>query len=67
MNVHWTKTAEDHLDAIYAYIAQDSPEYVLRVVDRKKLRSDLFFAVNWTASYPKRSNPKNNNVLTLIY
>jgi len=27
MRVHWTDTAEGHLDAIYAYIAQDSPEY----------------------------------------
>jgi len=27
MKVHWTNTAEGHLEAIYAYIAQDSPEY----------------------------------------
>lgn len=39
MKVHWTKTAEDHLDAIFAYIAQDSPEYALRVVDRITNRS----------------------------
>jgi plasmid stabilization system protein ParE len=39
MKVHWTKTAEDHLDAIYAYIAQDSSEYALRVVDRITRRS----------------------------
>jgi len=25
MKVHWTETAERHLDAIDAYIAQDSP------------------------------------------
>lgn len=39
MNVHWTDTAQDHLDAIYAYIAQDSPEYGLRMVDRLTQRS----------------------------
>ncbi len=34
MKVHWTETAEGHLDAIYAYIAQDSTTYALRTVDR---------------------------------
>jgi plasmid stabilization system protein ParE len=34
MKVHWTETAEGHLDAIYAYIAQDSPKYAMRMVDR---------------------------------
>ena len=34
MKVHWTETAERHLDAIYAYIAQDSTTYALRTVDR---------------------------------
>jgi toxin ParE1/3/4 len=39
MNVHWTDTAEGHLDAIYAYVAQDSPEYARRMVDRLTRRS----------------------------
>jgi addiction module RelE/StbE family toxin len=39
MKVHWTDTAQDHLDAIHAYIAQDSPEYALRTVDRLTRRS----------------------------
>jgi len=39
MTVHWTDTAQDHLDAIYTYIAQDSPEYALRMVDRLTRRS----------------------------
>ncbi len=39
MTVHWTDTAQNHLDAIYAYIAQDSPEYALRMVDRLTWRS----------------------------
>ncbi len=34
MKVHWTDAAEGHLDAIYTYIAQDSPTYALRMVDR---------------------------------
>ncbi|MBN2468735.1 MAG: type II toxin-antitoxin system RelE/ParE family toxin [Deltaproteobacteria bacterium] len=39
MKVHWTDTAEKHLDAIYSYIAQDSPEYARRIVDRLTRRS----------------------------
>jgi plasmid stabilization system protein ParE len=39
MKVHWTDTAEGHLDAIHAYIAQDSPEYARRMVDRLTRRS----------------------------
>lgn len=39
MKVHWTETAGKHLDAIYAYIAQDSPEFAKRVVDRLTRRS----------------------------
>ncbi len=34
MKVHWTETAEEHLDAIYNYIAQDSAEYAKSMVDR---------------------------------
>lgn len=34
MKVHWTETAEAHLDAIYGYIAQDSEAYALRMVDQ---------------------------------
>ena len=40
MKVHWTEVAQEHLDGIYAYIAQDSPEYALRVVDRLTRRSE---------------------------
>ena len=39
MKVHWTDTAEEHLDAIYAYIALDFPAYAKRVVDRLTRRS----------------------------
>jgi len=39
MRVHWTGAAQRHLDAIYAYIAQDSAEYALRMVDRLTRRS----------------------------
>jgi addiction module RelE/StbE family toxin len=39
MKVHWTDTAQEHLDAIHAYIAQDSPEYAKRMVDRLTRRS----------------------------
>ena len=39
MKVHWTNAAQGHLDAIYAYIAQDSPEYARRTVDQLTRRS----------------------------
>ena len=39
MKVYWTDTAQAHLDAIHAYIAQDSVEYALRMVDRLTRRS----------------------------
>lgn len=39
MKVHWTATAQAHLDAIHAFIAQDSPEYARRMVDRLTRRS----------------------------
>jgi toxin ParE1/3/4 len=39
MKVHWTETAEGHLDALYAFIAQDSSEYAKRMVDRLTRRS----------------------------
>jgi addiction module RelE/StbE family toxin len=39
MKVHWTNTAEGHLDAIFNYIAQNSPEYAKCMVDRITRRS----------------------------
>jgi plasmid stabilization system protein ParE len=39
MKVYWTDTAVGHLDAIYAHIALDSPEYARRMVDRLTRRS----------------------------
>jgi toxin ParE1/3/4 len=39
MKVLWTDTSESHLDAIHDYIAQNSPEYAKRIVDRLTRRS----------------------------
>jgi len=39
MKVHWTNTAEGHLDAIFNFIQQDSPEYARHMVDRITRRS----------------------------
>jgi plasmid stabilization system protein ParE len=39
VKVHWTGTARDHLWAIHAYVARNSPEYALRIVDRPTRRS----------------------------
>jgi toxin ParE1/3/4 len=39
VKVHWTDTAEAHLDGIYRHIAHDSSTYAKRVVDRITSRS----------------------------
>ena len=39
MKVHWTDTAQGHLDAIHAFIARDSAAYAKRTVDRLTRRS----------------------------
>ncbi|KAB8319833.1 type II toxin-antitoxin system RelE/ParE family toxin [Tolypothrix campylonemoides VB511288] len=39
MKVFWTDTAVQHLSAIYTYIAQNSPQYAERIVDRLTRRS----------------------------
>ena len=39
MKVHWTRTAERHLDSIYEFIAHDSSRYAKIVVDRLTKRS----------------------------
>ncbi len=39
MNVVWTDAAIAHLQAIHDYIAQTSPEYARRVIDRLTRRS----------------------------
>ncbi len=41
MKVHWTDTAQGHLNSIHEYIARDSAEYALRTVDRLTRRSQL--------------------------
>ncbi len=39
MNVQWTVTALEHLRSIHSYIAQSSPRYAQRIVDRLTRRS----------------------------
>jgi plasmid stabilization system protein ParE len=39
VNVQWTESALSQLDAIYEYIAQTSPEYASRIIDRLTRRS----------------------------
>lgn len=41
MKVFWTETADGHLDAIHAYISEDSETYALRILDRITTRSQL--------------------------
>jgi addiction module RelE/StbE family toxin len=40
VKVFWTETAQDHLDAIHAFISIDSPTYALRVIDRLTRRAE---------------------------
>ncbi|MBN4001307.1 type II toxin-antitoxin system RelE/ParE family toxin [Nostoc sp. LPT] len=39
MKVFWTETAVENLSAIYTYIAQNSPRYASRIIDRITKRS----------------------------
>ena len=39
MKVFWTETAINHLSAIYSYVAQNSPQYAQRLVERITSRS----------------------------
>ena len=39
MKVHWTDKAVEQLASIHDYIAQNSPQYALRVIDRLTRRS----------------------------
>ena len=39
MKVLWTDTAGAHLEAIHNYVAQTSPEYARRIVDKLTRRS----------------------------
>jgi len=40
VRVHWTDTAVRHLLGIYEHIAQDSPVYAQRMIDRLTRRSE---------------------------
>ena len=55
MKVNWTQTAQGHLEGIHAYIAQDSPEYAKRMVDRLTRRSqqiaDFPLSGRWVPEY----------------
>lgn len=48
MRVHWTRSAQEHLDAIYGYIALDSEVYALRTVDRITARSRQIGTFPWS-------------------
>ena len=39
MKVFWTETAVENLSGIYTYIAQNSPQYAARIIDRITRRS----------------------------
>jgi plasmid stabilization system protein ParE len=42
MKVHWSNTAIEHLSKIHDYVAQDSPHYANKLIDRITRRSEQF-------------------------
>ena len=54
MRVYWTNTALEHLVLIYEHIAQDSPQYAQRMIDRLVRRSEQIA----TFPLPKRMVPE---------
>ncbi len=40
MKVHWTDNAVDHLNHIHDYVAQNSPLYAEKLIDRLTRRSE---------------------------
>jgi len=41
VKVHFTETASEQLDGIYAYIANDSPRYAQRVIDQITRKANM--------------------------
>lgn len=58
MKVHWTHTAEEHLDAIYTYIALDSPAYAKRMVDRLTRKSEQITGTGQKCAPPPTRLPR---------
>ena len=68
MKVHWTDTAQRHLLAIHNYIAQDSPRYGQRTVDRLTRRSQQLAAHPLSgAMVPEYDDPDIREVIERPY
>lgn len=68
MKIHWTKTAEEHLDAIYAYIALDSAEYAKNMVDKLTHRSEQIAKFPLSGStVPEYEQDKVREIIEIPY
>lgn len=68
MKVHFTDAALDHLDAIYAYVAKDSPKYAQQVVDRiTEKASQVSLFPEASAVVPEYSRPDVREVFAYQY
>lgn len=59
----WTETAQDHLDALYADITQDSPEAFWRRLDRTTRRSQQMAEVPLSGCRVPEDEPPTMNDL----
>ncbi len=64
MKVVWTDTAVEHLSSIHEYVAQNSPTYALRIVDRLTRRSRQIAQFPYSGrSVPELDLPQVREVL----
>jgi len=68
MKAFWTNTAIGNLESIHAYIAQDSPRYACRMIDRITARSQQFAAFPKSGQVvPEYQHPDIREVLVGSY
>lgn len=68
MKVHFTASAIEHLDGIYASIAKDSPKYAQRVVDRLiEKASKIAILPRGAGVVPEYSDPDIREVFLYSY
>jgi len=64
MNVNWSKTSIGHLADIHDFIARDSPQYALRMIDRITARStQIADFPNSGQMVPEYENPSIREVI----
>ena len=68
MKIHFTASAIEHLDGIYAFIATDSPKYAQRVVVRLiEKASNIAILPHGAGMVPEYSHPDIREVFLYSY